>query len=206
MRKKIVAFLIIMLMSSLSMSSTVIAGDEENPEVVDKIFDVKLFGTFPFFPQMFFKNADFKSVWFYEEGSNPEYLYICMKLRELQTSSDEYDFIYVVDWTYNDVSYGASIHLLPTGLTSYISGTFDEEGNHYLDYVVCEGDFDDTTSIITWIVPKENIGNPMKGNKITNIVPHTHIRFPLDSGRVKFDLFKDLPWNALITKDYTIEY
>jgi len=46
----------------------------------------------------------------------------------------------------------------------------------------------------------------MEGQIIENIVPHTHLRHTESSGRPMWDLFKDLPWNAKITKDYTINY
>ena len=206
MRNKIISIVIIMLLLLGSFSMIVSAGSEEDPEVKDRKLDVLFLGIIPFFPQMNYKNADFESVWFYEQESNPDYLYVCMKIRDLYASSDQYDYIYVVDWTYNDVRYGASIHLLPTGLTSYLSGSLNEEGNDYISHVVCDGMFDDQNDIITWIIPKGEIGNPLKFSKISNIIPSTHVRFPLDSGKVKFDLFKDLPWNALLSKDYTIKY
>jgi len=206
MMKKIVGILVCMLLILVSFSICVSAGSEEDPEIVDRTFDVKLFGLIPFLPQMYFKNADFESVWFYEQVDHPDTLYICMKLRELKIISETYEFNYVVDWTYNNVNYGAFIRLFPQGLTSFLVGTLDEDGNDYVDYVVCEGTFNDETNIITWIIPKSEIGNPGKWTKITNIFPFINIRFPLDSGKVKFDLFKDLPWNVKITKDYSIKY
>ena len=60
--------------------------------------------------------------------------------------------------------------------------------------------------IITWIIPKDAIGNPRNGQIIENIVPHTHLRYPESSGIPMWDLFKDLPWNAKVTKDYILEY
>ena len=204
--KKIVEIFVCMLLILTSFSICVSAGSEEDPEIVDRMFDVKLFGLIPFLPQMNFKNADFESVWFYEQEDQPDTLYICMKVRELKTTSETYEFIYVVDWIYKNINYAASIRLLPQGLTSFLAGEWDEEDNDYVDYVVCEGTFDDETNIITWMIPKSEIGNPVKWTKITNIIPYTDIRFPLDSGKVKFDLFKDLAWNAKTLKDYVIQY
>lgn len=206
MKEKLVTIVVMMLMISLAFSTLVSAGSEEDPEIVDRTFDVKLFGILPFFPQLMFKNADFISVWFYEEESNPDYLYICMKTRSLISNTDTYDFIYVVDWTYNNVRYGASIHLLPSGVTPLVAGSLDAEGNDYVDYVICDGSYNDETGIITWIIPKSNIGSPNMATKITNILAVNTIRFPLDSGKPKMDLFKDFSWNAKITKDYTIRY
>lgn len=206
MGKKIISIVIIMLLLLSSFSIIVSGGSEDDPEIVDRTLDVKLLGVIPFFPQTNYKNADWESVWFYELEDKPDNLYVSMKVRELESDSDTYDFIYVIQWTYNNIQYGASIHLLPRGLTSYLAGILNEEGNDYTQYVECDGAFDEKTNIITWIVPKESIGNPMQLTKITNIIPFTVVRFPLDSGKVKFDLFKDLPWNAKILKDYTIKY
>ncbi|MFH1013019.1 MAG: hypothetical protein V1769_00725 [Thermoplasmatota archaeon] len=204
--KKICEILVCTLLILASCSISVSAGSEEDPEIVDKLFDVKIFGVIPFLPQTNFKNADFESVWFYEEKDDPDKLYICMKVRDLQSRSDTYDYIYVVDWTYHTVRYGAGIHLLPNGLTSFEAGTLDEEGNDYIDYVVCDGTFNTETDIITWIVPKSDIGNPTKWTKITDITPLTVIRFPQGSGKVAFDLFKDLPWNVKTSKEYVFQY
>lgn len=206
MRNKIILPVILALLILASFSIIVSSGSEEDPEVVDRTLDVKLFGIFPILPQMNYKNADWGSVWFYEMEEQPDNLYICMKIRELESDSETYDFIYVIHWTYSEMNYGASIHLLPRGLTSYLAGVLDREGNDYDQYVECNGLFDEEKNIITWIVPKEGIGNPTRLTKITNIIPFTVIRFPQDSGKVKFDLFKDLPWNAQISKDYTIQY
>lgn len=206
MRKRIISIVLMMLLILLSYSIIISGGGEEDPEIVDRTLDVKLFGIFPFLPQIYFRNADWNSVWFYELEDQPDNLYVCMKIRELESDSETYDFIYVIHWTYNEINYGASIHLLPKGLTSYLAGKLDKEGNDYDQYVECDGIFDEEKNIITWIIPKEDIGNPKKLTKITNILPLTVIRFPQDSGKVKFDLFKDLPWNAVISKDYTIKH
>ncbi len=195
MAKKIISSVIIMPLLLASFSIIVSGGSEDDPEIVDRTLDVKLLGVIPFFPQMNYKNADWESVWFHELEDKPDNLYVSMKVRELESNSDTYDFIYVIQWTSNNIQYGASIHLLPRGLTSYLAGILNEEGNDYTQYVECDGAFDEKTNIITWIVPKESIGNPMQLTKITNIIPFTVVRFPLDSGKVKFDLFKDLPWN-----------
>ena len=86
MRKKIVSIVMMMLLLLGSFSIIVSAGSEENPEVKDRKLDVLFLGILPFFPQMNYKNADFESVWFYEQESNPEYLYVSMKIRDLYDS------------------------------------------------------------------------------------------------------------------------
>jgi hypothetical protein len=182
------------------------AGSEEDPEVEDRIRDVKIFGLFPFLPQFNFKYADIVSAWIYEESGNPDYLYMNLKIRDLEETTAKYDAIYVISWTLNSVTYSASVHIFPDGATALVAGPTDEEGNDYVDYVVCDGDIDSLNNIITWIIPKDEIGNPSKGVELTNILPHTHLRYPESSGFPMWDLFKDLPWNAKIVKDYSIQF
>ena len=61
--KKIITILIFMLLISSVLFTTcsVLAGDEENPEIVDEINDTDL---------LF---LDIESAWFYEEITEPEY-------------------------------------------------------------------------------------------------------------------------------------
>lgn len=184
----------------------VIAGDPENPEVEDRIRDVKLFGLFPFLPQFNFKYVDIISAWMYEEENNQDYLYMSLKIRNLEETTEIYDAIYVISWIFNSATYSASVHIFPFGATSLKAGPTDEERNDYVDYVICEGSIDSKNNIINWIIPKNAIGNPWIGSKITDIVPHTHLRYPESSGLPMVDLFKDLPWNAKYVKDYQIEY
>jgi hypothetical protein len=206
MKNKIIIIIICTLLLLPVFSFSTIAGDPENPEVEDRIRDVLLFGLFPFLPQFNFKYVDIISAWIFEESDNPEYLYMNIKIRDLQDATEKYDAIYVISWAYNSATYSASVHISPEGATSLIAGPTDEEGNDYINFVVCEGDIDSINDIISWKIPKDTIGSPSIGNKITNIVPHTHLRYPESSGIPMVDLFKDLPWNAKITKDYQIEY
>ena len=109
-------------------------------------------------------------------------------------------------YAYNNIQYSASVHIFPQGPTPLLAGPTNEEGNDYIDYVICDGDIDVTNNIITWIIPKTAIGNPSTGLKISNILPHTHLRYPEYSIIPMWDLFKDLPWNAKVTNDYIIKY
>ena len=206
MWKKIVGIFVCMLLIATILPTFAFAGDSENPEVEDRILDVKLFGIIPFFPQINFKYADIVSAWIYEEEYNPDFLYMSLKIRDLKDTTDKYDAIYVIGWTFNNIQYSAGVHIFPEGPTPLTAGSLDEEGNDYVDFVICDGSIDSVNDIITWIIPKNAIGNPTIGLKITNIIPHTHLRHTESSGLPLWDLFKDLPWNAKITKDYVIQY
>jgi hypothetical protein len=206
MRKKIIPILVSMLIIFTTFSMTVFGGSEDDPEVEDRIGDVKIFGIIPFFPQVNFGYADIVSAWIYEEENNPDFLYMGLKIRDLEDTTDKYDAIYVIVWTFNNIEYSAGVHIFPEGPTPLTAGSVDKEGNDYVDFVVCDGSIDSVNDIITWIIPKDAIGNPTTGLKITDIFPHTHLRNTPSSGLPLWDLFKDLSWNAKITRDYIIRY
>jgi hypothetical protein len=206
MKNKFGTFVISILMVSLLFSINALAGTEENPEIVDRIRDVKIFGLIPFLPQFNFKYADIVSAWIHEENDNQDYLYMNLKIRDLELSTAKYDAIYVISWIYNGNTYSASVHIFPHGPTSLLAGKTDQERNDYEDYVICDGDIDNINNIISWAIPKNAIGNPTLGSKLTDIAPHTHLRYPESSGIPMVDLFKDLTWNAKILKDYQIEF
>lgn len=205
MKKLIIIITSLLLLSNITVLYA-IAGDIENPEFEDKIRDVKLFGIFPLLIQFNYVYVDVISAWIFELEENPDYLYMNLRIRDLRDNTDKYDAIYVLSWTYNNIKYSASVHIFPEGPTSLKAGPTDEEGNDYIDYVICDGNIDSNTEIITWIIPKDIIGNPTIGTKITNFIPHTHLRYPESTGFPLIDLFKDLPWNSKIMNDYQIMY
>ena len=206
MKIKIIGLFIFALLIITILPITALAGDPENPEVKDRTRDVKLFGLFTLIPQFPFTYIDIVSAWIYEEGNNPENLYMSLKIMDLKDTTQKYDAIYVISWIHKSIPYSASVHIFPTGPSVLFAGQSDEQGNDYVDFVICDGDIDSSTDIITWIIPKNAIGNPSKGSTITNIVPMTALRYPEESVIPMWDLFKDLPWNALVTKDYQIQY
>jgi hypothetical protein len=197
---------ICILLSATAFPLAVNAGSEDDPEVEDRIRDVMLFGRFPFIFQFSFKYVDIVSAWMNEEENNPDYLYLNLKVRDLEEKTKRFDAIYVISWTLDSVWYSASVHIFPYGPTILKAGPTDEEGNDYVDYVECEGKIDTDNDVISWIVPKDGIGSPNIGQIIENIVPHTHLRFPEYSGFPLWDLFKDLPWNANYVRDYQVKY
>ena len=174
--KKIIIILLSAVLVIQLLSINVFAGSEEDPEFEDRTRDVKIFGIFPFLPQFNYKYADIISAWINEESENPDLLIMNLKIRGLEENTKKFDAIYVISWTYNNIQYSASVHIFPQGPTPLLAGPTNEEGNDYIDYVICNGDIDVTNNIITWIIPKNAIGNPSTGLIISNILPHTHLR------------------------------
>ncbi|MCX6664077.1 MAG: hypothetical protein NTZ75_07505 [Euryarchaeota archaeon] len=206
MKIKMVSILVIMLLILTVLPLRVLAGDENNPEVEDRILDVKLFGIFPFPLQNNLKYADIVSAWFHGNIENPDYLYVTLKIRELQEKTDGLEAIYDVEWTFNNNSYITCVHANPKGFGGFAIGKSIDGDHDFESWENCEGNFNVANNTITWIVPKETIGYPHTGNILTDISPHTHLRFTDNSGLPLWDLFKDLPWNAKSIKDYTIQY
>jgi len=159
------------------------AGDEQNPEIKDKRFDM-------------IKHANIISVWFYEDSNNPDFLYVSFKLRDLINRTQILETIYVIDWGYNDNNYAATFHVFSYGVSEFISGKTTINGNDYETYVLCNGIFDIDNDIITWIIPKDAIGDPHPGDLLTKPFASTHLRFPFNINLPHCDLFKDLSWNA----------
>ena len=207
MKKKIIGIFVCMLLIAtiLPITGTVIAGSEEDPEVEDRIFDVKLFGIFGFSLQIYLKYVDVVSTWFYENIDNPDYLYVSLKIRDLDAKADDLEAIYDVDWSYSNNRYSCCVHNNPNGYGPFFIGKSTDPHGNYEDWALCDGTFDVENNIITWEVPKTAIGDPLIGHKLTSISPHTHLRFRDDSDLPRMDLFKDLSLNAKTVKDYRIQ-
>ncbi len=67
---------------------TAIAGDPDNPEFIDRIRDVKLFGIFTIPFQMEYKFADIVAAWLHEENTNPDYLSVSLQIRDLEEKTE----------------------------------------------------------------------------------------------------------------------
>ncbi len=206
MRKKIVGLFVCMLLITTILPLTVLAGDPENPEFVDKIRDVNLFGVIPIPLQMQYTYADIVAAWLHEENANPEYLSVSLQIRDLVEKTESLEAIYDISLTCKNDRFIVMLHINPEGIHPFWVGRFLDESNDIAQWFECEGTADIDTNVITWLVPKEFLGNPSKGSRITSIDPLAILRFTDVSGLPLIDLFKDLPWNAMTSKDYVIQY
>jgi hypothetical protein len=156
MEKKIVAIFVCMLLITIILPMTAIAGDEEHPEIKDATGDA-------------FGNIDIKSVWFSEKTEEPNYLFICMKINQLNQNKIQQTF--GVGWEYNGITYGCSLYigLHFIGWEEWTAGEYINSapggGPNY--YSIDKGAYDKSTGIITWKIPKEIIGNPSPGDVLT---------------------------------------
>lgn len=202
MRRKIIALLVCGVCMAVVFPMNTQSGDPENPEIEDNIRDV--FGLFGFLPQICFRHIDMQSAWFFEDVSDPDYLYVSLKLRALESETEMLEAIYVVLWSCKGNAYAACVHITPEGLGTFLSGKTDEFGNDFEKYAVCDGILDEENGIITWAVPKHIIGHPHSGDILTNTAAVTTLRCTEESGLPRMDLLKDLALKN--NRDYTIQY
>ena len=182
------------------------AGTESDPELKDRILDVRFNGFLPLYPQILFKYLDIVSVWFEEKSDNPDIIYVSLKLRDIVTKTDSLEVIYLVGWFYQNEQYICSIHIHPEGVygNPYICRQIGND--EYDNFHVVECTLDVDKYIVTWEVPKDTVGNPAKGHMITGVYGFTNNRATEESGLPRVDLFKDLTWNAKSNRDYKIQY
>ena len=166
MRGKIVGIIIFMLLTTPLVSTTAIAGDEENPEITDSDDDA-------------FGNIDIKSVWFWEKSEEPDYLFVCMKINEPKLYKIQQTF--AVFWEYNGTIYGCGtfIGLYIIGWESWSAGEYINSapggGPNYFE--IDKGTYDKTTGIITWKIPKDILGNPNPGDILIKTWSNAFQRF-----------------------------
>jgi len=81
MKSKIVGIFVCMLLITTIIPMMASAGDPENPELKDGVGDV-----LGIWPQQTLKKIDMEAAWFYEDSSNPKYLYISLKILDLDAT------------------------------------------------------------------------------------------------------------------------
>lgn len=206
MRNKIIGIFVCMLLTTTILPMTALAGDPENPEVVDRIRDVKLFWFFAIPFQMEYKHADIVAAWLHEESTNPDYLSVSLQMRDLGEKTESLEASYTVNWAWNNHLFLVALRINPDGIVSFDVGRSLDYNDDIEQWITCNGTVDVQQNIITWSVPKEFIGNPPKGATIQSILPVTTLRFTAASGLPRMDLFKDTGWNAKVSKGYVIQY
>jgi hypothetical protein len=210
--KKIFGIFMCMLLVATVFSVPALAGDEENPEIVDETND--LFGIFARNPKVlnFFKSLkifdmesfdfmDITSAWFYENPDQQDYLYTAIKLKNLDFINQR--TIYAMHWIFNGKTYAVGVHVYSNGeVQSFFGGrTFGRFG----PYNDISGFFDLDNDIVTFEIPKDIIGNPEPGDILTRTDAWTGLRFIFEPATIPLggEVAKDWAGYGL---DYTIEY
>lgn len=196
MKRKIIGIFVcsLLITTILPITGTVIAGDEDDPEITDSERDIVgplEFSVLPNVLYPIFHNIDILSGWFHENPEDPSVLLVSLKVHVLTFRS--LLNTYVVWWRYNDVDYFALFNTHTNGgFQVAAAGYFDETGE-YGETVAFS--LDHNKNIITFTVPKTVIGNPGPGDVLEYPWIWTAARFQ--------NQFLSRLYSGELGKDYT---
>ena len=164
MRKKLFTILVCMLFIStiITITETVLAGDEENPEIIDEEEDDII------------SYLDLYSAWFDEKEDEPDFLYAYIKINEINPYHLKQHI--TIHWDYNGEKCAAGLHIgYGSPWYSYSAG-YGQGWWFKEHYEEITGDFDEN-GIITLKIPKEYILNPEEGDVLENTYALSFQRF-----------------------------
>jgi len=204
MKNKIVTFFVSMLFITITFSITVLAGSEEDPEIVDELDEESV------------EYLDIISAWFYEKEDEPQYLFTALKIKEINPYHLKQHLS--VQWEYNGEFCAAGLIIGYGKPWLYYSAGYGHGWWFQEFYEEIEGDYDDETGIITCKIPKEMIKNPQKDDVLTKTRAETFQRWGF-IGRLGFNRFwvfalyslstGKVPFDAAPSeygRDYVIQY
>lgn len=213
--KKIINIIICTMLVLTIFSLTVYAGDENNPEIHDLEDDItgkliknpilyKILKTINIVPFQSFEFIDIKSAWFYENESEPDYLFATVKIKDLEYTA--FRTIYAIRWTFNEKNYGAGCHIHSNDefrwfAAGQIFGLLDNLAYRIgliKDISDCIIDYEN--NFITLKIPKNIIGDPNPGDLLTYTNAWAGLRFISEIGG---DLIEDL---TVYGDNYIIQY
>jgi hypothetical protein len=203
MNRKIVGItLCILLVATLfPVARLVVAGDEENPEIEDEAGDVLL------------GYIDVLSAWLYEKSDDPDYLYASLKIADYK---EVWFTVYAIHWKHEGIRYW------DTALHVGSLRDFPNEKNLHWSYgwyfrvmgmpgrsmdTDISGSINREKGIITWRIPKSEIGDLQPGDVLTQLHVFTAQRF--GGSLIPFGpLFRGFcdTTNPLESKEYIIQY
>jgi hypothetical protein len=210
--KKIIVIILISLLFVLSFK--VLAGDINDPEIVDEEDD--LFGSFIDHPIRFqifqsiglltmdsFSFMDIKSAWFFEKSDEPNYLFASLYVKDLDVISQR--VVYTIHWTFDGVRYAVGSHIYNNGKNSSCKVGFDRHLSIFCNFKDGESYYDFENDIITFKFKKEYAGNLQQGDVLTNTFAWTALRFNFERMTILFsdgELVKDAAPFIENSKDY----
>jgi hypothetical protein len=179
------------------------AGDEDNPEISDRLNDVVYLGGLyeNHLLSLFFNHIDIDSAWFFEDETNPDMLYISIKLSNYYSSRMR--VWYGVFWENEKEENWAAVLIINKGEIEHAGVQLMNSG-----FIEVENFFsiDEANSIVTFSIPKESIGDITSGDTICYPYATAAIQFPSD--RLN-ELFQHLPLAIDITYEgleYIVQY
>jgi hypothetical protein len=197
MRNKIIGIFVCMLLITTILPTTAIAGNETHPEISDKTGDARF-------------DIDIQKAWFFENSTNPDYLYITIQVEGFHINYYGAD-LYDVYWTMNNVNYFvfAGLGIYMNGAGGRVSTTagivrIDNSWNYNITVSLGQLGINRT---ITCKIPKSIIGSPHTGDILTKTNAFTSKRTPL-MAKIGWDalfrdwLFSHLRLNSLNLMDF----
>ncbi|MFH1013018.1 MAG: hypothetical protein V1769_00720 [Thermoplasmatota archaeon] len=164
MKKKITGFFMCMLLILTILPQATLAGDPENPEIEDEI------------EEDIVDNMDIISAWFYEKSDQPDYLFVGLKLKEINTTPLKQHL--TVHWEYNGIPCAT---MMAVGYQEVEVVDFSAGWGHGFwfqeNYQLIEGEYNQETGTIIMEIPKSIIKDPKKGDVLTNTYALTFQRF-----------------------------
>ena len=202
MKKKLICIFVLTLLivTILPITGSVIAGDENDPEIVDDENDV-IGPNGNIIAGSRFNHIDVISAWFFEKQSEPKYLFTSLKVINLRPSINT---VYGIFWRYNDIGYAT---IVSNDLISWLLGRsilVNLTTNSKTSEISCS--IDQKNNIITFKTPKELIGNPQSGEKLTNTMAGTSVQFGVLLSPNVYFIWQDRGPDSGPGSDYTIQY
>ena len=178
----------------------VLAGYDEY-EITDEENDVN-FLFLPLFFNRFLGHIDIVSGSFFENIDDQDTLYITLKVRDF--SYKQLVAIYAVHWDFNSTHYACGIHTFLEGETTPGILQIDNGGFEIIDFSIDQND-----NSITWVIPKNMIGNPQPGEVLLETLGWTGLRFVNNDYNellVKYFNTGEIAKDSAFGEDYTIQY
>ena len=196
--------IIVLSLCTLLLMPLVSAGTENDPEIQDENQDVALwiFLKGPL-SNLLFKHLDILSCWFSENHTEPDTLYVSMKIHTIRPSL--FNATYTVQWYYQDIWCYCIMNIDRKGEVEQAYTGYLIDNHDYRNETICK--IDETRQIITFSIPKVYVNNPGVGEvlrdpfAVTILMPYSNrliSRFPI-LGLVGYD-------EAMEGRDYIIQY
>ena len=155
--------------------------DSDDPEIVDDAGDVWISRPKPLnflvvygiFGKESLDAIDVVSAWFYEDESEPGYLFTAVEVSDLIFIKEK--CIYAMHWTYHDTAWSVGVHVNTNG--AHIAFSAGESPSPREEV---EGSFDLENNIVTFKIDKQVIGNPQPGDVLSETDAWTALRFRFD--------------------------
>lgn len=140
--------------------------------------------------QMLLKHIDIVSFGIVEDDEFPGMLFIQLDIRDLALS--ERRTCYGVYWNFEDVTYFAGSNMHTGGdMVSHHAGYFTQQGEAICTNI--SGHVDEDLNMISWVVPRDVVGDPSSGDLLDNIHAKTYVFYQKDcEARIKLCLASDM--------------